>query len=129
VTELAGALQYLHANRVVHGSIRPVCYELLVGFPVKLKSTQEAIFVDEDGVPLLAYTPLMVGQFVVLVDAYTAPELHQDEGTAIPTTASDVYSLGGVIHWVIRIFICASTIPIWFFRYVWVNTPPYPLQI
>jgi hypothetical protein len=65
--------------------------------------------VDEDGAPLLAYTPLMVGQFVVLVDAYTAPELHQDDGAAMPTTASDVYSLGGVIHWVIRILIlCAS---------------------
>lgn len=47
----------------------------------------------------------MVGQFVVLVDAYTAPELHQDEGAAMPTTASDVYSLGGVIHWVNRILI------------------------
>ena len=43
----------------------------------------------------------MVGQFVVLVDGYTAPELHQDEGAAVPTAASDVYSLGGVIHWVI----------------------------
>jgi hypothetical protein len=54
----------------------------------------------------------MVGQFVVLVDAYTAPELHcdyQDEGAATPTAASDVYSLGGVIHWVIRFLIYACT--------------------
>jgi hypothetical protein len=58
--------------------------------------------VDEDGAPLLAYTPLMVGQFVVLVDAYTAPELHQGDGAAMPTAASDVYSLGGVIHWVVQ---------------------------
>jgi len=49
----------------------------------------------------------MVGQFVVLVDAYTAPELHQDEDAAVPTAASDVYSLGGVIHWVNRFPICA----------------------
>jgi len=56
----------------------------------------------------------MVGQFVVLVDAYTAPELHQDEGTAMPTTASDIYSLGGVIHWVIRILICAPVVLIIF---------------
>ena len=52
----------------------------------------------------------MVGQFVVLVDAYTAPELHQEEGAAMPTTASDVYSLGGVIHWVIQFLICAPII-------------------
>lgn len=63
----------------------------------------------------------MVGQFVVLVDAYTAPELHQDEDAAEPTTASDVYSLGGVIHWVNRILICASIILTTFSRYVWVN--------
>jgi len=52
----------------------------------------------------------MVGQFVVLIDAYTAPELHQDEDTATPTAASDVYSLGGVIHWVIWFIICACAV-------------------
>ena len=52
----------------------------------------------------------MVGQFVVLVDGYTAPELHQDEDAAMPTAASDVYSLGGVIHWVIRFIIYARIV-------------------
>ena len=56
----------------------------------------------------------MVGQFVVLVDAYTAPELHQDEDAAMPTTASDVYSLGGIIHWVLRILIYVPIILIIF---------------
>ena len=37
VTELAGALQYLHANRVVHGSIRPVCFIFLWDFYLRLQ--------------------------------------------------------------------------------------------
>lgn len=61
------------------------------------------------------------------MDAYTAPELHQDEDAAVATAASDVYSLGGVIHWVFR-FIIYACIMMTYFQICMGEHPPVSLS-
>lgn len=74
IDQVGSALAYAHQNGVVHGAVKP-----------------ENILLDDDGVAALADFPMVVQAEGI----YTAPEVAAGEP---PTTRSDVYAFGLIIH-------------------------------
>lgn len=82
LAEIAACLQYLHTQKIIHGSIRP-----------------ESLFVDDEGSPLLSYSPDNGTSVKGYPDPYRAPEVQQTSGRSRVTVQSDIYSFGSIVHW------------------------------
>lgn len=81
------ALEYAHANRVVHGDIRP--QDIIVSPDGEVKLTDFGL------APALQKSPAVADMFTMRSIHYQAPEVIEG---AVPSASSDIYSLGVVLY-------------------------------
>lgn len=81
------ALEYAHANGVIHGDIRP--QDIVVGPDSEVKLTDFGLS------SALARYPSIAQQYQMRSIHYQAPEVVE---SGVPTAASDIYSVGVVLY-------------------------------
>jgi eukaryotic-like serine/threonine-protein kinase len=87
--EVCDAVSFAHRALIIHGDIKPANLAINRQGQVKLLDFGVARLLDDDGTP---HSPS------ALTPGFSAPEQIAGEGVS---TASDVYSLGALLHWMV----------------------------